>query len=132
MPGCRRAAPGHRGLKKLWDRRWGHGPQRQDVITNVSCTTYCAAPIVKVLITPFGLMQGFMTTVHACKGGQLNVGIAGAVTCTGGAAGDGRVGSTGQSAETAVIGQMWCLCWMITRSSAMTLGELLESEPASW
>jgi len=41
------------------------------VISNASCTTNCVAPMVKVLNDTFGLVQGFMTTVHAYTGDQM-------------------------------------------------------------
>ncbi|NOZ00629.1 MAG: type I glyceraldehyde-3-phosphate dehydrogenase [Deltaproteobacteria bacterium] len=40
------------------------------IISNASCTTNCLAPIVKVLNDCFGLVRGFMTTVHAYTGDQ--------------------------------------------------------------
>ena len=46
-------------------------PQRHDVISNASCTTNCVAPMVKVLNDAFGVVQGFMTTVHAYTGDQM-------------------------------------------------------------
>src|SRR5712664_3687305 len=48
-----------------------YDPQRHDVISNASCTTNCVAPMVKVLNDAFGLVQGFMTTVHAYTGDQM-------------------------------------------------------------
>jgi glyceraldehyde 3-phosphate dehydrogenase len=45
-------------------------PSTHQIISNASCTTNCAAPMVKVLHDAFGLAQGFMTTVHAYTGGQ--------------------------------------------------------------
>ena len=46
-------------------------PQRHDVISNASCTTNCVAPMVKVLNDTFGVVRGFMTTVHAYTGDQM-------------------------------------------------------------
>jgi len=40
------------------------------VISNASCTTNCLAPVVKVLNDNFGLVRGFMTTVHAFTNDQ--------------------------------------------------------------
>lgn len=40
------------------------------IISNASCTTNCAAPMIKVLDENFGLVQGFITTVHAYTGDQ--------------------------------------------------------------
>jgi hypothetical protein len=48
-----------------------YDPQRHDVISNASCTTNCVAPMVKVLHDRFGVVQGFMTTVHAYTGDQM-------------------------------------------------------------
>jgi glyceraldehyde 3-phosphate dehydrogenase len=45
-------------------------PSAHQVVSNASCTTNCAAPMVKVLHDAFGLAQGFMTTVHAYTAGQ--------------------------------------------------------------
>ena len=49
----------------------GYDPERHDVISNASCTTNCVAPMVKVLNDAFGVVQGFMTTVHAYTGDQM-------------------------------------------------------------
>jgi glyceraldehyde 3-phosphate dehydrogenase len=40
------------------------------LISNASCTTNCLAPVVKVLHEKFGLVRGFMTTVHAYTNDQ--------------------------------------------------------------
>lgn len=40
------------------------------IISNASCTTNCLAPVAKVLLDTFGLVRGFMTTVHAYTGDQ--------------------------------------------------------------
>jgi glyceraldehyde 3-phosphate dehydrogenase len=48
-----------------------YDPQRHDVISAASCTTNCVAPMVKVLHDSFGVVQGFMTTIHACTGDQM-------------------------------------------------------------
>jgi glyceraldehyde 3-phosphate dehydrogenase len=48
-----------------------YDPQRHDVISNASCTTNCVAPMAKVLNDAFGVVQGFMTTVHAYTGDQM-------------------------------------------------------------
>ncbi len=45
--------------------------QRHDVISNASCTTNCVAPMAKVLNDEFGLVRGFMTTIHAYTGDQM-------------------------------------------------------------
>lgn len=40
------------------------------IISNASCTTNCLAPMVKVLHDRFGVIEGFMTTVHAYTNDQ--------------------------------------------------------------
>lgn len=40
------------------------------IYSNASCTTNCLAPMVKVLDDSFGVVKGFMTTVHAYTGDQ--------------------------------------------------------------
>lgn len=40
------------------------------VVSNASCTTNCLAPMVKVLNDTFGLVNGYMTTVHAYTNDQ--------------------------------------------------------------
>ncbi|MFS8650482.1 MAG: glyceraldehyde-3-phosphate dehydrogenase [Caldibacillus sp.] len=44
-----------------------------DIISNASCTTNCLAPVVKVLDERFGIIDGFMTTVHAFTNDQKNL-----------------------------------------------------------
>ncbi|MGH9082212.1 MAG: type I glyceraldehyde-3-phosphate dehydrogenase [Acidimicrobiales bacterium] len=45
-------------------------PDRHVVVSNVSCTTNCFAPMVKVLDEAFGIAGGLMTTVHAYTNDQ--------------------------------------------------------------
>jgi len=40
------------------------------IISNASCTTNCAAPMVKVLEENWGIEKGFLTTTHAYTGDQ--------------------------------------------------------------
>lgn len=47
-----------------------YDPQRHQVVSNASCTTNCVAPMVKVLQDAFGIVQGYMTTVHAYTNDQ--------------------------------------------------------------
>lgn len=43
---------------------------KHDVISIGSCTTNCLAPVAKVLMDNFGIVKGFMTTIHAYTGDQ--------------------------------------------------------------
>ena len=40
------------------------------IVSNASCTTNCLAPVAKVLDDNFGIISGWMTTVHAYTGDQ--------------------------------------------------------------
>lgn len=48
-------------------------PEKDDVISNASCTTNCLAPVVKVLDDNFSIKNGLMTTVHAFTNDQKNL-----------------------------------------------------------
>ncbi len=41
------------------------------VISNASCTTNCVAPMAKVLLDSFGIVKGYMTTIHAYTNDQV-------------------------------------------------------------
>ena len=43
------------------------------VISNASCTTNCLAPVAKVLHDNFGIVRGYMVTIHAYTGDQNTV-----------------------------------------------------------
>jgi glyceraldehyde-3-phosphate dehydrogenase type I len=43
---------------------------KHHIISNASCTTNCLAPVAKVLNDKFGIVSGFMTTVHAYTSDQ--------------------------------------------------------------
>jgi glyceraldehyde 3-phosphate dehydrogenase len=43
------------------------------VISNASCTTNCLAPVAKVLHDHFGIVRGYMVTIHAYTGDQNTV-----------------------------------------------------------
>lgn len=45
-------------------------PQEHRIISNASCTTNCLAPVAKVLHEEFGIVTGFLTTVHAVTSSQ--------------------------------------------------------------
>ncbi len=42
----------------------------ETILSNASCTTNCLAPVAKVLNDKFGIVRGFMTTVHAYTNDQ--------------------------------------------------------------
>ena len=50
------------------DKDYEH--DKQNVISNASCTTNCLAPIVKVIHEKFGIIKGTMTTTHSYTGDQ--------------------------------------------------------------
>lgn len=43
---------------------------KEKILSNASCTTNCAAPLVKVMEEKFGIESGYLTTVHAYTGDQ--------------------------------------------------------------
>ncbi len=47
-----------------------YDPATHDIISNASCTTNCLAPVAKVLNDSFGIINGFMTTIHAYTSDQ--------------------------------------------------------------
>ncbi|OPX85445.1 MAG: Glyceraldehyde-3-phosphate dehydrogenase [Pelotomaculum sp. PtaB.Bin104] len=47
-----------------------YNPATDHVVSNASCTTNCLAPVAKVLNDNFGIVKGFMTTVHAYTNDQ--------------------------------------------------------------
>ena len=44
--------------------------KKDKVVSNASCTTNCLAPVTKVLNDNFGIVHGYMTTIHAYTGDQ--------------------------------------------------------------
>ncbi len=46
-------------------------PANHHIISNASCTTNCLAPMAKVLNDNFGIVRGFMTTIHAYTNDQV-------------------------------------------------------------
>ena len=47
-----------------------YDPKKHHILSNVSCTTNCLAPVAKVLEDNFGIKNGLMTTVHAYTNDQ--------------------------------------------------------------
>ena len=43
------------------------------VVSNASCTTNCLAPVAKVLQDNFGILRGYMVTIHSYTGDQRTV-----------------------------------------------------------
>jgi len=48
----------------------GYNKKSDNIISNASCTTNCLAPLAKVLEENFGIVNGFMNTVHAYTNDQ--------------------------------------------------------------
>jgi len=47
-----------------------YDPAKNDIMDMGSCTTNCLAPVVKVLNDNFGVIKGFMSTIHAYTNDQ--------------------------------------------------------------
>jgi len=45
-------------------------PAKHHIISNASCTTNCLAPVAKVLQEQFGIVKGWMTTIHSYTNDQ--------------------------------------------------------------
>lgn len=48
-----------------------YDPEKDNIISNASCTTNCLAPVVKVLHEKFHIKRGLMTTVHSYTNDQV-------------------------------------------------------------
>lgn len=47
-----------------------YNSETHNIISNASCTTNCLAPVAKVLLDNFGIVKGFMTTIHSYTNDQ--------------------------------------------------------------
>ncbi|MDD5434900.1 MAG: type I glyceraldehyde-3-phosphate dehydrogenase, partial [Nitrospira sp.] len=47
-----------------------YNAKKHNIVSNASCTTNCLAPVVKVLLSSFGIKHGLMTTVHSYTNDQ--------------------------------------------------------------
>ncbi len=47
-----------------------YNPKEHFIISNASCTTNCLAPVLKVLDESFGIVNGYMVTIHAYTNDQ--------------------------------------------------------------
>jgi glyceraldehyde 3-phosphate dehydrogenase len=50
-----------------------YDPAKHRIVSNASCTTNCLAPVAKVLHDQFGLVRGWMTTIHAYTNDQVTL-----------------------------------------------------------
>ena len=48
----------------------------EEVISAASCTTNCLAPVLKILNDNFGVLMGYMTTIHAYTNDQVTLDVA--------------------------------------------------------
>ena len=48
-----------------------YDPREHTIISNASCTTNCLAPVAKVVLEKFGIVKGFVTTVHSYTNDQV-------------------------------------------------------------
>jgi glyceraldehyde 3-phosphate dehydrogenase len=47
-----------------------YDPAKHQIVSNASCTTNCLAPVAKVIHETFGLVKGWMTTIHSYTNDQ--------------------------------------------------------------
>jgi glyceraldehyde 3-phosphate dehydrogenase len=47
-----------------------YDPAKHHIVSNASCTTNCLAPVAKVLQDSYGIVNGFMTTIHSYTNDQ--------------------------------------------------------------
>lgn len=63
-------AKNHDGTFVFGVNQEDYDKDKHQIISIGSCTTNCLAPIVKVILDNFGLVAGFMTTIHAYTNDQ--------------------------------------------------------------
>ena len=61
--------PGRHHLPRH-QRRASTTPAKHFIVSNASCTTNCLAPLAKVLHDNFGIVNGFMSTIHSYTNDQ--------------------------------------------------------------
>ncbi|MEL7358619.1 MAG: type I glyceraldehyde-3-phosphate dehydrogenase [Cyanobacteria bacterium J06648_10] len=61
---------GHVGTYVMGVNDQDYEHDKQNVVSNASCTTNCLAPVVKVINDNFGIVKGTMTTTHSYTGDQ--------------------------------------------------------------
>ncbi len=61
---------GHIGTYVMGVNHEDYEHDKQNVVSNASCTTNCLAPVVKVINDSFGIVKGTMTTTHSYTGDQ--------------------------------------------------------------
>lgn len=47
-----------------------YNPGKHDVVSNASCTTNSAAPIMKIIEEEYGIREGYISTIHSYTGSQ--------------------------------------------------------------
>ena len=47
-----------------------YDPAKHQIVSNGSCTTNCLAPVAKVMLDNFGIVNAFMTTIHSYTNDQ--------------------------------------------------------------
>jgi glyceraldehyde 3-phosphate dehydrogenase len=50
-----------------------YDPAKHKIISNASCTTNCLGPVAKVLHDEYGIVNGWMTTIHAYTNDQVTL-----------------------------------------------------------